>query len=45
MLRRLYRETLADYRAGGSEWIQQFTRKTLSNIWENYREIRNGISS
>lgn len=36
-LHMLYRETLADYRSGGSDWIQNFTRKTLSNIWEEYR--------
>lgn len=33
----LYRETLASYRDPTSDWMTKFSRKTLQNIWENYR--------
>lgn len=39
-LHMLYRETLADYRDPTSDWMQNFTRQTLMNIWDSYRETR-----
>ena len=36
-LHTLYRETLPDYREPTSDWMRQFSRRTLLNIWENYR--------
>lgn len=36
-LRQLFRETLPHYRDPTSDWARQFSRKTLLNIWENYR--------
>lgn len=40
LLRRLYSETLRDYREPTSAWMAQFSRKTLQNIWDSYKETR-----
>lgn len=39
-LHRLYRETLPDYREPTSEWMREFSRRTLQTIWDNYRDSR-----
>ena len=39
-LRSVYRETLDDYRRPTSEWMKRFSRRTLQNIWDNYRDAR-----
>ena len=39
-LHTLYRQTLTDYRDYTSDWSQNMTRRTLLNIWENYRATR-----